>query len=87
MLLFFKDTLTHEDETTMFSQNAGHKSPSKVVPHSSTAGGEWKYEHGALVEILKYLVKKCRSSANLSTPKPTLTGLGSNQAYQSETSN
>jgi len=49
--------LTHEDETTMFSQNVGHQSPSKVVPHSSTAGGEWKYEHGALVEIMKYLLK------------------------------
>jgi len=44
-------------ETTTFSQNAGHQSASKVVPHSSTAGGEWKYEHGALMEILKYLVK------------------------------
>jgi hypothetical protein len=57
--------LTHEDGSTMFSQNGGHESPSKVVPHSrrmqttpySTAGGEWKFEHGPLVEILKYLVK------------------------------
>jgi len=65
-MLFFKDMLTHEDETTMFPQNVGHQSPSKVVPHSrrmhttsySTAGGEWKFEHGELEEILKYLVKK-----------------------------
>jgi hypothetical protein len=62
--LFFKDMLTHEDETTMFSQNVGHQSPSKVVPHSrrmhssySTAGGGWKFGHAALAEILKYLVK------------------------------
>jgi len=52
--------LTHEDEIIMFSQNAGHQSPSKVVPHSST-GREWKYEHGALVKIMKYLVKNAVS--------------------------
>jgi hypothetical protein len=65
-MLFFKDMLPHEDETTMFSQNIGHQAPSKVVPHSrrmhttsyGTAGGKWKFEHGESVEILKYLVKK-----------------------------
>jgi hypothetical protein len=62
-MLFFKDMLD-EDETTMFSQNVGQRSSSKGVPHSrrmhiscSTAGGEWRYEHGAFVEILKYSVK------------------------------
>jgi len=61
MMLFFKDMLTHEGETTMFSQNIGHQSPSKVGPHSrrmhtshSSAGGGQKYEHAALVETLKY---------------------------------
>jgi hypothetical protein len=55
MMLFFKDILTLENETTMLSQNVGHQSPSEMVPHPnrmlttsySTAGGGRKYEYGA----------------------------------------